>query len=56
MKFPKITPKLTKKIAEINKENGFRIKLAINVNETASKKDKEMNINLGPAVLGAQLS
>jgi hypothetical protein len=30
--------------------------MTINVNETASEKDKEMNINLGPAVLGAQLS
>jgi len=30
--------------------------MTINVNETAPEKDKEMNINLGPAVLGAQLS
>ena len=30
--------------------------MTINVSGTASEKDKEMNINLGPAVLGAQVS
>lgn len=54
-KIPKMNTELPT-MTDMKTENRFKMRNDHKCRGNSTEKDKEMNINLGPAVLGAQVS